>query len=142
MRNESIKCMVGAMLIAVMLLFTGYAAAADEVPATAAAAEIINPICPVMQGKVNPDLFVEYKGKKVYFCCPGCIDEFNADPEKYIASLPQFATEAAAAVPTAADGPTEQDKVDISKLIVPVGVGVFVVLAMIAFTSSRKKPKS
>ncbi|MHC4386066.1 MAG: efflux RND transporter periplasmic adaptor subunit [Planctomycetota bacterium] len=46
--------------------------------------------CPVMGGKINKDVFIEYKGKKVYFCCPGCDKEFRADPEKYIKKLPQF----------------------------------------------------
>ncbi|MHC4998639.1 MAG: YHS domain-containing protein, partial [Planctomycetota bacterium] len=32
----------------------------------------------------------EYKGKKVYFCCPGCDEKFTADPEKYLGKLPQF----------------------------------------------------
>jgi YHS domain-containing protein len=46
--------------------------------------------CPVMGGAINKDIFIEYKGKKVYFCCPGCEDKFKAEPEKYIAKLPQF----------------------------------------------------
>ncbi len=47
--------------------------------------------CPVMVGKpIDKNLFVEYKGKKVYFCCKGCIAEFNKDPEKYVKLLPQF----------------------------------------------------
>ena len=46
--------------------------------------------CPVMGGKINKDVSVEYEGKKVYFCCGGCDDKFLADPEKYIAKLPQF----------------------------------------------------
>jgi YHS domain-containing protein len=25
----------------------------------------------------------EYKGKHVYFCCPGCQKSFDKDPEKY-----------------------------------------------------------
>jgi len=25
----------------------------------------------------------EYKGKHVYFCCPGCKKSFDKDPEKY-----------------------------------------------------------
>jgi YHS domain-containing protein len=25
----------------------------------------------------------EYKGKHVYFCCPGCKKNFDKDPEKY-----------------------------------------------------------
>lgn len=47
-------------------------------------------ICPVMGNPINKDIFVEYKGKKVYFCCPGCEEQFNKEPEKYIAKLPQF----------------------------------------------------
>lgn len=26
----------------------------------------------------------EYKGKHVYFCCPGCKKSFDKDPEKYL----------------------------------------------------------
>lgn len=48
-------------------------------------------MCPVMTGmKINEKYFVEYKGEKVYFCCPGCDEKFLADPEKYVANLPQF----------------------------------------------------
>jgi Cu(I)/Ag(I) efflux system membrane fusion protein len=47
-------------------------------------------ICPVMGNPIDKTVFTEYKGKKVYFCCPGCIEEFHKDPEKYIKDLPQF----------------------------------------------------
>ena len=47
-------------------------------------------VCPVMEGSVNKELFVEYKGKKVYFCCPGCEAAFLKEPEKYLDKLPQF----------------------------------------------------
>ncbi len=46
--------------------------------------------CPVMGGAINKALFTEYEGKKVYFCCSGCKPKFEAEPEKYIAKLPQF----------------------------------------------------
>jgi len=46
--------------------------------------------CPVMGGAINKDIFTEYKGKKVYFCCSSCVDKFKADPEKYLPKLPQF----------------------------------------------------
>lgn len=55
-----------------------------------ASAAIEQTTCPVMGGAINKDIFVEYKGKKVYFCCAGCETKFEADPEKYIAKLPQF----------------------------------------------------
>jgi len=44
-------------------------------------------VCPVMGGPVNPKVFVDYKGQRVYFCCGGCPAEFNKDPAKYIAKL-------------------------------------------------------
>jgi Cu(I)/Ag(I) efflux system membrane fusion protein len=47
-------------------------------------------LCPVMGFKINKDLFTVYKGKKVYFCCPGCKPEFEKNPQKYLAKLPQF----------------------------------------------------
>jgi YHS domain-containing protein len=47
-------------------------------------------ICPVMGGAIDKNIFVEYKGKKVYFCCEDCKKKFEAEPEKYLAKLPQF----------------------------------------------------
>jgi len=46
--------------------------------------------CPLMGMAIDKSVFTEYKGKKVYFCCAGCIDGFKKDPEKYVAKLPQF----------------------------------------------------
>ena len=55
------------------------------------AAQIEQKMCPVMADmKINPEVFTEYKGKKVYFCCTDCKAKFEADPEKYVANLPQF----------------------------------------------------
>jgi len=68
-------------------------AAAEEAKktATAVAAEIEQTMCPIMDGnKIDKDVFIEYKGKKVYFCCADCKAKFEADPEKYVANLPQF----------------------------------------------------
>lgn len=47
-------------------------------------------LCPVMGNPIDKDVFVEYEGKKVYFCCQACVDTFKADPEKYLSKLPQF----------------------------------------------------
>src|SRR5262245_24204769 len=46
--------------------------------------------CPVSGKPINPEHSVEYKGKKVYFCCPNCPAAFEKDPEKFIDKLPQF----------------------------------------------------
>lgn len=44
-------------------------------------------LCPVMENEINKDVYVDYKGKRVYFCCEGCIKEFKSDPEKYMKKL-------------------------------------------------------
>jgi YHS domain-containing protein len=47
-------------------------------------------MCPVMGGPIDKKVFVEYLGKKVYFCCAACKGDFNKNPEQYISKLPQF----------------------------------------------------
>ncbi|MGD2094232.1 MAG: efflux RND transporter periplasmic adaptor subunit, partial [Phycisphaerales bacterium] len=47
-------------------------------------------LCPVMGGAINKDYYITYKGKKVYFCCPGCEEIFLKSPEKHMEKLPQF----------------------------------------------------
>ena len=67
------------------------AAAEDMEEAVTEAAEgIEQTVCPVMEGAINKDIYVEYKGKKVYFCCEACKATFEKEPERYIAQLPQF----------------------------------------------------
>ncbi|MHC4113423.1 MAG: heavy metal-binding domain-containing protein [Planctomycetota bacterium] len=59
-------------------------------PAKEIAAAAEQTMCPIMGMAIDKKVFVEYKGKKVYFCCPGCEDKFEANPAQYIAKLPQF----------------------------------------------------
>jgi YHS domain-containing protein len=47
-------------------------------------------ICPVMGAPVDKNIFIEYQGKKVYFCCTQCKGEFEKNPENYLTKLPQF----------------------------------------------------
>jgi YHS domain-containing protein len=64
----------------------------NKTATTAAATSVEQTMCPVMDGnKIDKNVFVEYKGKKVYFCCADCKAKFLAEPEKYVAKLPQFA---------------------------------------------------
>jgi YHS domain-containing protein len=43
--------------------------------------------CPVMGGNINKNIYTDYQGKRVYFCCPQCIAEFNKEPGKYLKKL-------------------------------------------------------
>jgi YHS domain-containing protein len=52
--------------------------AADPKPQTA---------CPVLAGNIDKNVYADYKGKRIYFCCKGCDTEFKKDPEKYMKKL-------------------------------------------------------
>ena len=41
--------------------------------------------CPVSGKSANPNISVDYQGKKYSFCCKGCASRFEKNPEKYLA---------------------------------------------------------
>jgi YHS domain-containing protein len=43
--------------------------------------------CPIMGGTINTNVFTVYEGKKVYFCCKGCIAPFKKDATSYISKM-------------------------------------------------------
>ncbi len=45
--------------------------------------------CPVMGGDIVKSIYADHEGKRVYFCCPGCIGTFKKNPEKYLGILEQ-----------------------------------------------------
>ena len=97
-----------------------------------------NETCPVMTGnKVDPAHWVEYKGKRVYFCCPDCKEAFLKDPEKYLPRLPQFAKADSRGEYAAASSWS------LGALVKPVGI---VTLVLVVLTASagffrRMKPR-
>lgn len=77
------KCVVKMLSIslAIAVLMVGYVLAEEKTtpkPQTT---------CPVMGGKIDKNIFADHEGKRVYFCCKGCIPEFQKDPAKYIKKL-------------------------------------------------------
>lgn len=44
----------------------------------------INPVCNIPVQKSSAKHILEHNGEKVYFCCDGCKEKFEAEPEKYI----------------------------------------------------------
>ncbi len=38
--------------------------------------------CPVMGGKIDEKIFADYQGKRIYFCCSGCIERIQKRPGK------------------------------------------------------------
>lgn len=44
----------------------------------------INPVCKIPVQKNSAKHILEYKGEKVYFCCDGCKESFEKEPEAYM----------------------------------------------------------
>ena len=100
-----------------------------------------NVMCPVMRDmKVNPDIFTDYQGKRVYFCCPSCKAAFERDPDRYLPFLPQFGGVVAETVPQSGN---RRVALTLSQLIKPVGIAAFscLVLTVAAGFLRRKNPK-
>jgi Cu+-exporting ATPase len=47
-----------------------------------------DPVCGMYVDPATARGSADYKGKTYYFCSPGCVTRFNADPEKYLAPRP------------------------------------------------------
>ena len=43
--------------------------------------------CPVMGGDIDKNIYFDFQGQRVYFCCESCKDEFRKDPEKYMKKI-------------------------------------------------------
>ncbi|MCL4502296.1 MAG: YHS domain-containing protein [Deltaproteobacteria bacterium] len=75
------------MIIVVLGLILVVALSGAGLAANASAQGQPQTVCPVLGGKINKDVYTDYKGQRVYFCCPGCVGKFQADPEKYLKSI-------------------------------------------------------
>ena len=79
------------ILVVTLLVFSSVALAACGSFASGhkAKGEIVNDTCPVMGGKVDKDTpyATVYKGKKIGFCCSGCVGKFNENPKAYMKKL-------------------------------------------------------
>ncbi len=130
---------------AIMILFALSAAACADgesytANSPAETGKVVRQTCPVIpENKVDPNIFTEYKGERVYFCCTFCRAAFLRNPEKYLQPLPP---------------PTQNDKKGIednhqsgelmpAKLIKPMGIITLslLTLTVMAGLFRRKRPK-
>ncbi len=76
-----------ALALALSLAGSGLAAPPPLIDEPLAGGQQVT--CPVQHDKVNKDLYVDYKGQRIYFCCKECIPIFNKDPEAYLKRMQQ-----------------------------------------------------
>ena len=75
-------------VVAIAALAAAFAAGCKEKPATTQpATEIAQKVCPVTGDKIDPNIHVDYNGRRVYFCCQMCVATFEKDPAKYLAKV-------------------------------------------------------
>ncbi len=48
--------------------------------------------CPVMGDKIaclilDKDIYIDYEGKRIYFCSKSCLEKFKKDPGKFIKKM-------------------------------------------------------
>ena len=55
--------------------------------APAAPAAKVQTMCPVLGNPISKDVFVDYQGQRIYFCCADCIGKFKSSPETYLKKL-------------------------------------------------------
>lgn len=61
----------------------------DTVTTTTMPTAVSNELCPVMpKTKVEPDIWTEFRGQRVFFCHEICKTRFLRDSEKYLKNLP------------------------------------------------------
>ncbi len=81
------KRILGILSIIIITGFSAYAAS----PQTT---------CPICKGSINKALHVDYHGKRVYFGCAGCPEEFLKNPDKYMSEMKAKGVELSAAPTT------------------------------------------
>ncbi len=87
--------------------------------------QMANTYCPVMPDmQTNPEIFTDYEGKRVYFCCNNCKASFGKEPEKYLDQLPQFGGT------VARTGRHHGHRLELSRLIKPMGITTLSLLVL------------
>jgi len=137
--NRKPHLLVVLLLTAWFTAGMAFCALAQEAGDTSQAGhQTIQTTCPVRPGnKIDPNIYTDYEGKRVYFCCAGCKAAFEANPEKYLDRLPQFAGRRAEPEGAGRSG------FHVGQLVEPFGVATLSLLS-ITFCLGyfmKKKPK-
>lgn len=44
-------------------------------------------ICPMLGNPIDKNVYTDYKGKRIYFCCSMCVGEFKKHPDEIIKKM-------------------------------------------------------
>jgi len=76
------KKLLYCVLVAVLLVVL-----AGNIPAQGEGTGKAQTLCPVSGKAIKKDVYTDYNGKRIYFCCPGCSDDFDKDPARYVQQM-------------------------------------------------------
>lgn len=95
-----IRCSIAVILVAVFAAtWRADALGASAAPSATTASESrvqdadrpTNTMCPVTTDEsIDPDVFTEYEGERIYFCCRRCLRQFERNPQEYVVNLAAF----------------------------------------------------
>ena len=84
---------LAAGLFAGAALLTGCADSHDhaksDTSTKTAGAQKVCPVSGEKLGSMGTPFEFTYKGQKIKLCCDGCKDDFDKDPQKYLAKMPK-----------------------------------------------------
>ena len=78
-KAHTMKTLITGVAVAAMAIgLAGCNSTQKDDGASAGAMKPVNTKCPIVPGDtLNNNVFTMYKGQKVAFCCPGCIEDWN-----------------------------------------------------------------
>lgn len=82
--STRLACVIGVAVLLQVGMALGQSCCGSKAAATEATPQ---KTCPVMGGEINPDLYADVSGFRVYVCCAGCLDKVRAEPGKALAQI-------------------------------------------------------
>ena len=80
--------LAGALATSALLMSLSLGAGDSKTaPAPAPAPAPNQTKCPVLGNDIDKSVYVDIDGKRIYVCCPGCIDAIKKNPQKYIKEM-------------------------------------------------------
>ncbi|MGL1863782.1 MAG: hypothetical protein OCC46_14760 [Pseudodesulfovibrio sp.] len=75
------------LTIAAIAIVIGVAITLPFMESGANAAPGNQKLCPVMGFEITKELFTDFDGKRIFFCCSSCPPDFKETPDKFMEQL-------------------------------------------------------